>query len=89
MNEFASVAPAWGKVLSVKRCDRWSIHRRLQELGIASTCPADGTLHVEVHHATDLVLARSTIRQFMTSRQEDMDWLERCWTTQVPCKTNH
>lgn len=89
MNKYAAVASAQGHVVSVERCDRWSIHYRLQELGIASTCPADGTLRVEVNHATDLVLARSTIRQFMTSRQEDMDWLERCWSTQVPCKADH
>jgi len=81
MNKLASTVPTQGHVVSVKRCDRWSVHRRLQELDIASTCPADGTLRVEVNHATDLVLARSTIRQFMTSRQEDMDWLERCWIT--------
>ncbi|MGF1458103.1 MAG: Asr1405/Asl0597 family protein [Leptolyngbyaceae cyanobacterium] len=89
MNNLVSATPIWGLVVSVNRSDRWSIHRRLQELDIASLCPADGTLWVQVNNATDLVLVRSTIRQFLTSRQEDLDWLERCWTTQVLAKADH
>jgi hypothetical protein len=80
----SATGPNWGQVVSVPRCDRWSIHRRLQELNIPSACPSDGTLRVEVNHATELVLARSAIRQFTTSRQDEVDWLERCWHTLVP-----
>jgi hypothetical protein len=75
--------PSWGQTVSVRRCDRWSIHRRLQELNIPCACPADGTLRVEVNHALALLLVRSAVRQFSTSRQEGIDWLERCWQTQV------
>ncbi|MGD1943171.1 MAG: Asr1405/Asl0597 family protein [Leptolyngbyaceae cyanobacterium] len=89
MNRFAALTPDQGQVVAVQRCDRWSIYRRLQELNIPCACPADGTLRVEVNDATALVLARSTIRQFTTSRQVGVDWLERCWDTQVACRADH
>jgi hypothetical protein len=82
MNPFPAT-PTDGQAVSVRRCDRWSIHHRLQELNIPSACPADGTLRVEVNHALALVLLRSTLHQFSLSRQEGVDWLERCWQTEV------
>lgn len=88
MNPSSTAAPNWGQTVSVQRCDRWSIHHRLQELNIPSACPADGTLRVEVNHALALLLVRSAVRQFSTSRQENVDWLDRCWYTQVACLTN-
>lgn len=85
MNKPSSIPPDWGQVVTVHRCDRWSIHRRLKELSIPCACPADGTLRVDVNHAVALLLVRSTVRQFVTSRQEIVTWLERCWETQVAC----
>ncbi len=87
MNQSPTV-PSWGQAVSVRRCDRWSIHRRLQELNIPCACPTDGTLRVEVNHALALLLVRSTLFQFSLSRQEGVDWLERCWQTQVVCAAN-
>ena len=87
MNQFPTL-PSWGQTVSVRRCDRWSIHRRLQELNIPCACPADGTLRVEVNHALALLLVRSAVRQFSTSRQEGVDWLERCWQSQELCAAN-
>ncbi|MEL6381831.1 MAG: Asr1405/Asl0597 family protein [Cyanobacteria bacterium J06626_18] len=89
MNEPATLPTNWGQVVSVQRWDRWSIHRRLQELNIPCACPIDGTLRVDVENPTDLLLVRSTVRQFTTSRQTSVDWLERCWETRVVCKANH
>lgn len=74
---------AAGQTIAVHRWDRWSIHRRLQELDIPCDCPADGTLRVDVNGAIALVLVHSTVRQYVCSRQESMDWLERCWNTQI------
>lgn len=85
MTRSAPLAANWGHIVAVQRCDRWSVYHRLQDLDIPCVCPADGTLRVEVNHATALVLARSAIRQFITSRQDDVAWLERCWQTQVSC----
>ena len=74
-----------GHVVSVPRVDRWSINRRLQELNIACDCPADGTLRVDVDHAVALLLVNSVVRRFNVPRQAGIDWLERCWGSQVAC----
>ena len=89
MKKPVSPAPNWGQVVSVQRWDRWSIHRRLKELDIPCACPADGTLRVDVNHAIDLVLVRSTVQQFTAARQTSVDWLERCWETRVACTADH
>lgn len=89
MNTSTSTTSTWGQIIPVQRCDRWSIHHRLQELDIPCACPADGTLRVEVNHATALLLVRSTVQQFTTSRLTNVDWLERCWETSVACTTDH
>lgn len=80
--------PNWGQTVAVRRCDRWSIHRRLQELNIPCVCPADGTLRVEVNHAVALLLVHSAVRQFSISREEGVAWLERCWQTHELCAAN-
>lgn len=85
MNKSSSPFSDGGQVVSVHRGDRWSINRRLQDLKIPCTCPADGTLRVSVNHAIALVLVHSVVRRFTVSRQVGVDWLERCWETQVPC----
>lgn len=89
MDKPASIVPAWGQVISVHRSDRWSINRRLQELNIPCACPNDGTLRVDVNHALALMLVYSVVRQFTVPRQARVAWLERCWSTQVACVTNH
>lgn len=72
-----------GQVLQIPRSDRWQIYHRLQELMIPCCCPADGSLRVEVNNPTDAFLVRSTVLQFVSSRQELVDWLERCWDTEL------
>ncbi len=89
MNESTPTVPPWGQIVSVHRSYRWSIYRRLQELNIPCTCPADGTLRVDVDHAIALVLVHSAVRQCLSSRQDALDWLERCWQTQVVCTTDY
>ncbi|MDJ0705778.1 MAG: hypothetical protein QNJ46_21130 [Leptolyngbyaceae cyanobacterium MO_188.B28] len=84
-NEDVSV----GQALAISRVDRWSIHRRLQELHIPCACLKDGSLRVDVNHALALILVRSTVQQFVASRQELVTWLDRCWHTEVTCKQNN
>lgn len=71
----------FGQLVDVSRSDRWQIYYRLQELMIPCCCPADGSLRVEVNNYLDAVLVRSTVKQFLASRQELVEWLERCWHT--------
>ncbi|QKD82743.1 hypothetical protein HPC62_11625 [Thermoleptolyngbya sichuanensis A183] len=87
MNSSSSVS-GWGHMISVNRCDRWSIYYRLRDLNIPCACPADGTLRVEVNHALALLLVRSALFQFSCSRQERVDWLERCWRSREGCVAN-
>lgn len=84
-----NLAPASAQTVAVHRCDRRSIQRRLHELDIACHCPTDGTLRVEVTGAVSLVLVCSTLRQFSCKRCESVDWLDRCWHTDVGCSVNN
>ncbi|MFB2918191.1 MULTISPECIES: Asr1405/Asl0597 family protein [Aerosakkonema] len=68
-----------GHILQVSRRDRWQVHHRLQELKIPCWCPADGSLRVEINNSIEAVLVRSTVLQFIASRAELVDWLQRCW----------
>ncbi|MCM0591722.1 MAG: Asr1405/Asl0597 family protein [Gloeotrichia echinulata IR180] len=69
------------QVLQIPVSDRWLIYRRLQELKIKCSCPSDGSLRVQVNSSVEAILIRSTLMQFLASRQELLDWLERCWDT--------
>ena len=72
-----------GQVVKIPRSDRWRIYHRLQELMIPCWCPDDGSLRVEANSGIAAILIRSTVQQFVASRQELVDWLERCWDTEV------
>ncbi|WP_017655932.1 Asr1405/Asl0597 family protein [Fortiea contorta] len=67
------------QVLHIPLSDRWQIYHRLQELMINCSCQADGSLRVQVNNLLEAVLIRSTVMQFLASRHELVDWLERCW----------
>ncbi|HHP7229302.1 MAG TPA: Asr1405/Asl0597 family protein [Xenococcaceae cyanobacterium] len=71
------------QVTKINRSDRWSVYRRLRELKIPCWCPEDGTLWVEIDNCIHAILLRSTIQQFVSSRYELTDWLERCWVTEL------
>ncbi|MEB3336967.1 MAG: hypothetical protein VKJ46_05850 [Leptolyngbyaceae bacterium] len=66
-------------VVSVPRIDRWRIYHRLQELMIPCWCLSDGSLRVEVQDGMGALLLRSVVQQFLASRPEMVNWLERCW----------
>jgi hypothetical protein len=71
------------QIVRVPKGSRWQVYHRLRELQIPCACPEDGTLRVAVDHAIALLLVRSTVQHFTASRQELLDWLERCWQTHV------
>ncbi|MCF4965655.1 Asr1405/Asl0597 family protein [Nostoc sp. CMAA1605] len=66
-------------ILQIPFGDRWQIYYRLQELMIPCSCHPDGSLRVQVNSCLTAVLVRSTVMQFLASRPELLDWLERCW----------
>ncbi|MEA5582781.1 hypothetical protein VB620_15710 [Nodularia harveyana UHCC-0300] len=74
--------PLGAQILQIPLCDRWRISQRLQELKISCWCHNDGSLRVKVNNLLEAILIRSTVMQFLASRHELIDWLERCWNTQ-------
>ncbi len=76
-------------VAKIHRGERWSVFRRLQELNISCCCREDGMLWVEIDNSINAILLRSTIQQFVSNRSELIDWLERCWSTQVLSTSNN
>ncbi len=66
-------------IISVPRTDRWRIYNRLQELKIPCWCLPDGSLQVELQNGMGILLLRSVVQQFESSREEMVEWLERCW----------
>ncbi|MGD1917511.1 MAG: Asr1405/Asl0597 family protein [Pleurocapsa sp.] len=71
------------QVTKIQRSERWSVYRRLQELNIPSWCTADGALWIEIDSCIHAILLRSTIQQFVSTRSESIEWLERCWSKEV------
>lgn len=71
------------QVTKIQRSERWIVRRRLQELNITSWCPADGALWIEIDSCLNAILLRSTIQGFVSTRSESIDWLERCWSTEL------
>ncbi len=69
------------QVEKVSRSERWLVHHRLQELMIPCWCPDDGSLWVEIEHGNHAILLRSAVYGAIASRQELVEWLERCWET--------
>lgn len=65
--------------LEVQRNDRWSIHRRLVELGIDAICDPEGHLLVLIKEALDITQIRSVIQSFTDSPEELRQSLESCW----------
>ncbi|MBF2008810.1 Asr1405/Asl0597 family protein [Chlorogloeopsis fritschii PCC 9212] len=66
-------------ILQIPLGDRWRIYHRLQELMIPCSCPPDGSLRVHINSGLTVILVHSTVKQFVASRQELVDWLEQCW----------
>jgi hypothetical protein len=73
-------ADAFGEqILQIPLSDRWQIYHRLQELMIPCSCLPDGSLRVQINSLLAAMLVRSTVMQFLASRQELLEWLECCW----------
>jgi hypothetical protein len=67
------------QVIRISRSERWSVHQRLTELEISSTCLPDGSLSVEINHPLSLIQLRSVLQQSSASRYMLLRWLEQCW----------
>jgi hypothetical protein len=66
--------------VSIDRCDRWQAYHRLQELGIACTCLANGCLQVEIENSIAALQLWSVFQNLTASRRLLANRLERCWS---------
>nr|WP_250124609.1 Asr1405/Asl0597 family protein [Chroococcidiopsis sp. CCMEE 29] len=71
--------PEVGELVQVNWADRWQVYQRLQELAIPCWCATNQPLRVHIADVTAAVQLWSVLRQFTTSRQDLVWWLERCW----------
>ena len=67
------------RVLEVKWSSRWQVFRRLKELDIACQCSTNQPLLVNVRSPITVVSIWSVLKQHNATRQESIDWLDRCW----------
>ncbi|WP_088240272.1 Asr1405/Asl0597 family protein [Calothrix rhizosoleniae] len=79
MSQFCNSVNLGVQAIDIPISDRWQIYHRLQELQIQCWCPVDGSLQVKVTSYIDVILIRSTVIQFTASRQELINFLEKCW----------
>ncbi|MBD1924094.1 hypothetical protein H6F77_23925 [Microcoleus sp. FACHB-831] len=67
------------EAVEVNRADRWQVYLRLQDLGIPCECPSDQPLRVQIQSATAAMQLWSVVKQLTASRQDLVEWLERCF----------
>lgn len=67
------------QTIQINCSDRWQIYRRLQDLEIDCSCQINRPLQVNLHSCYTLVQTWSAIEQFTASRQELIEWLNKCW----------
>lgn len=67
----------------VNQADRWQVYQRLQELDIACECSINQPLKVDIHSPTAAIQLQSVIKQFTAERSALVEWLERCWHSEI------
>lgn len=73
-----SSQPEVSEILEVHLADRWRVYYRLQELAIPCWCATDRPLRVQINDVAAAIQLWSVLRQFTSSRQDLIWWLERC-----------
>jgi len=67
------------QIIEISGSQRWSVYRRLQELGIPCRCKTQQPLTVQIDNATAAIQIWSVVRQMKLSRCDLAYWLEECW----------
>lgn len=70
--------PEASEVLAINWVDRWQVYQRLQELEIPCWCGMNEPLRLQVKTVQQAIQLLSVLKQFTTSRQELVKWLEQC-----------
>lgn len=67
------------QVIEVNWLDRWSVYKRLQEIGIPCSCSVNQPLTAVINSPIALVQLWSVLRCCTSSRQEMILFLHKCW----------
>lgn len=65
--------------ITVQGSDRWQMYYRLQTLDISCQCKTNRPLQVKLDSILTAIQIWSVAKQCTASRQELVDWLDRCW----------
>jgi hypothetical protein len=66
-------------IISVHRMHKWDVYHRLKALDIDCHCQTDRPLSIELNTTQTAIQVWSIIKHLTASRQESIDWLNRCW----------
>ena len=70
------------QIVAIDRADNWLIYHRLQQLEISCQYAANKPLRFELKQTKDLIQFWSVLKQFYSTRQELISWLNNCWQSQ-------
>lgn len=84
--------PLVATVTKLDSVDRWTVYRRLQELGMTCRYGRDAQptpcqnrpMTVSVHTPTEALLVWSVVQTVTASRLQLADHLDRCWQQRSP-----
>ncbi len=65
-------------LIQLSGSERWTVHNRLQELGIASNCRTGQPLYVQIDTPKEAIQLWSVTRLNKSSRCELISWLNFC-----------
>lgn len=67
------------EITTVQCPDRWQVYHRLKALDISCQCKTNRPLQVKLDNTISAIQLWSVTKQCTASRQELVDWLDRCW----------
>ena len=65
-------------LIEVKGIERWTVHNRLQELGIVSSCRIGEPLYATVNSPQEAIGIWSVAQLSRSSRKKLVSWLNLC-----------
>lgn len=69
--------------VQIVKSDRWTVYYRLQDLGVSCTCELHRPLQIEITTPLAAIQVWQVVRQETLSRNQLINWLEKCWSNQV------
>ncbi|MBE9138907.1 hypothetical protein IQ254_17195 [Nodosilinea sp. LEGE 07088] len=71
-------------VFELDRADRWTVYRRLTDLGVVCECKCDRSLKAAIHTPAEALQVWSVVQSITRPKYLLIDHLERCWQQRSP-----